>query len=128
MPCYRGVFKDMLLSKALTCINFFLYKQKWLFYHGDEYLWLYCCMDNLYISDRSLYAPTYSFEHSAACLSVVFESLPRFIPFTILWHIGGILDKNVTVNKNYSYPTTIWVSQYFDPNICISCIIYNFCF
>ena len=36
---------EMLLSKALTCINFFLYKQKWLFYHGDGYIWLYCCMN-----------------------------------------------------------------------------------
>ena len=33
--------KGMLLSKALTCMKFFLYKQKWLFYHGDGYLWLY---------------------------------------------------------------------------------------
>ena len=101
----------MLLSKALTCMNFFLYKQKWLFYHGDGYLWLYCCMDNLYISHRSLYAPQHiAFKHSAACLSVVFELLPGFIPFTILWHIGRILNKNVTMNKNYSYPTTLWVS------------------
>ena len=53
--------KEMLLSKALTCMNFFQYKQKWLFYHGDGYPWLYCCMDNLSISHRSLYAPTYSF-------------------------------------------------------------------
>ena len=37
----RLTFKGMLLSKALTCMNFFLYKQKWLFfYHGDGYLWL----------------------------------------------------------------------------------------
>ena len=51
-----------------------------------------------------------AFEHSVACLSVVFELLPGIIQFTLLWHIGGILDKNVTMNNNYSYPTTIWVS------------------
>ena len=28
-----------------------------------------------------------AFERSAACLSVVFELLPGFVPFTILWHI-----------------------------------------
>ena len=27
-----------------------------------------------------------AFEQSEACLSVVFESLPGFIPFAILWH------------------------------------------
>ena len=32
----------------------FLYKSKWLFYHGDWNLWLYCCMNHLYISQRSL--------------------------------------------------------------------------
>ena len=30
-------------------------------------------MNNFYISHRSFYAPSYSFEHSAACLSVVFS-------------------------------------------------------
>ena len=31
------LLKEMLLSKALTCMNFFLHKQKWLFYHGSGY-------------------------------------------------------------------------------------------
>ena len=64
-------------------------------------------MDNLYISHRSLYAQQTAFEHSVACLSVVFELLPGFIPFAILWHSRGILDKNVNMNNNYRYPTTI---------------------
>ena len=38
-----------------SCMKYFLYK-KWLFYHGDGYLSPYCCMNNLYISHRSLYA------------------------------------------------------------------------
>ena len=42
----------LLLSKALACMNVFLYKQKWLFYQGDGYLWPYCCMNNLQISHR----------------------------------------------------------------------------
>ena len=33
----------MLLSKALICMNFFLYKQKWLLYQEEGYLWLHCC-------------------------------------------------------------------------------------
>ena len=53
--------KGIYLSKALTCMKFFLYKQKNVFYQGDRYLWSHCYMNNLYISHRSLYAPTYSF-------------------------------------------------------------------
>ena len=40
----HSLLKGMLLSKALTCFEFFLYKQKWLFYQGDKYFWLYCSM------------------------------------------------------------------------------------
>ena len=49
------------LSKALTCMKIFLYEQELLFCQGDGYLWSHCCMNNLYISHRSLYAPTTSF-------------------------------------------------------------------
>ena len=42
-------------------MNFLLYKQKMLLYQGDGYFWPHCCMNILYISHRSLYAPTYSF-------------------------------------------------------------------
>ena len=49
--------KGIYLSKALTCMNNFLYKQELLFCQGDGYLWPHCCMNNLYISHRSLYAP-----------------------------------------------------------------------
>ena len=34
-----SIVKGMLLSKALTCMKFFLYKQKWLFHHGDGLLY-----------------------------------------------------------------------------------------
>ena len=50
--------KGKLLSKAQTCMIFFLYIKKKLLY--NRYLWLYCCMNNLYISHRSLYALTYN--------------------------------------------------------------------
>ena len=54
-------FKGIYLSKALTCMNTFLYKQELLFCQGDGYFWPHCGMNNLYISHRSLYAQTYSF-------------------------------------------------------------------
>ena len=63
--------KRIYLSKALTCVKVFLFKQKMYFYKGDGYLWPYCCMNNLYISHRSLYAPTYSF---LAIRSMFFQS------------------------------------------------------
>ena len=91
---------------------FFLYKQKCLlFYQGDGYLWPHCCMNNLYISHRSLYAPkNTAFEQSAASLSVCLESFPDLIPFVILWHAGWTLEKLSCMNMNYNYPTTIFRS------------------
>ena len=54
------LFKGVYLSKALTCMKFSLFKQKLLFNQGDGYLWPHCCMNNLYIPHRSLYAPTHN--------------------------------------------------------------------
>ena len=78
--------KGIYLSKALTCMKLFqvLYKQKMLFYQGDGYLWPHCCMNNLYISNRPLYAQHAAFEQLAPCLSVFLELLPGLIPFTML--------------------------------------------
>ena len=36
LPYFKGIY----ISKALTCMKFFLYKQKLLFYQGDEYIQL----------------------------------------------------------------------------------------
>ena len=57
----RIYIKGINLSKALTCMKIFLYKQELQFCQGDRYFWPHCCMNNLYISHRSLYAPKYSF-------------------------------------------------------------------
>ena len=58
------VCKGIYLSKTLTCMEFFSFKQKkkCFFYQGarDGYLWPHCFMNSLYISHRSLYAPTHS--------------------------------------------------------------------
>ena len=48
--------KGIYLLKALTCMQFFLCN-----YQGDGYLWSNCCINNVYISHRSLYDPTYNF-------------------------------------------------------------------
>ena len=56
---YKWMFdiKGIYLSKDLTCIHF---SCKNVFYQGGGHLWPHCCVNNLYISHRSLYALTYS--------------------------------------------------------------------
>ena len=51
--------KGIYLSKALTCMKFFLYKEKMLFYPGDGYLFPHCCMDNNK-SHRDHFTPQYT--------------------------------------------------------------------
>ena len=77
-------FKGIYLSKALTYMKLFLYKLKLLFYPEDGYLWPHCCMNDLFISHKSLYAEHTAFGQSSACLSVFLELLPGLIPFAIL--------------------------------------------
>ena len=72
------------LSKALTCMKCFLYKQKPVFYQKDGFLWPHCCMNNLY-SHINHFTPQHTvFEQSAGCLSVFLGLLPGLIPFAIL--------------------------------------------
>ena len=48
------------------------------------------------------------FEYSAACLSVIFELLPRLIKFASLGACWVISDTNVDMNINYSHPATMY--------------------
>ena len=118
---YKGIY----LSKALTCMKIFLYKKEFLFCQGDWYFWPHCCMNTLYISHRSLYAQTYRFEQSTACLSVFLELLPGLKPLTMLWHAERTLEKIICMNMTYNYSTTIFRSI-LTQILYISGIIYNF--
>ena len=70
---HSSIVKGIYLSKALTFINFFLYKQKSFFYHI------------IYTSHLDHFTPQLkAFEQSTACLSVFLKSLPGLTPFTIL--------------------------------------------
>ena len=51
-------------------------------------------MNNLYISHHFTPQNT-AFEQATACLSVVFQSLPGSIPFTILWVLGEFREKHL---------------------------------
>ena len=118
------MFKGVYLSKADTCMKIFLYKQELLFCQEDRYLWPHCCMSNLYISHRSLYAPTYNF-WAIGSMSVCLELLPGLILLTMLWHAGWTLEKTICMNMTYNYSTTIFRSI-LTQIPCISGIIYNF--
>ena len=115
MPCVKGIY----LSKALTCMNFSWIKRKLYFYQGDGYLWPYCCMNILYISHRSLYAPTNSFWAICGILICLLGLLPGLKPFAILWHGGWTLDKTSCMNINCDY-LTIKFLKYFLQNVQIS--------
>ena len=59
---YEGIFalnrkvQRGYIFQKLFLHEFFLYKQK-----RDGYIWSHCCMNNLYITHISPYAPTYNF-------------------------------------------------------------------
>ena len=85
---FTYMFKEILLSKALTCMIFFLYKQNGYFIMETD-TFGYIAVWTIYTSHIDHFTPQHTtFEHSAACLLVVFELFPDCIPFTILWHIG----------------------------------------
>ena len=65
--------KGIYLSKALTCMKIFLYKQELLFCQGDRYVWPCRCMNNSFISHRSLCAQTYSFSAIHSMLISLFR-------------------------------------------------------
>ena len=104
------VFKGIYLSKALSCMKMFLYKQELLFCQGDGYIWPHCCMNNLYmyISHRSLYAPTYSFWAICSMLISLFRVTSWLDIVNVLWHAGRTLEKNICMNMTYNYSTTIF--------------------
>ena len=80
--------KGIYLSKALTCMKFFLYKQKCFFIKETDIFGHIVVWTNN-TSDIDHFTPQHTvFEQSAACLSVFLELLPGLKLFAILWHTG----------------------------------------
>ena len=117
--------KGIYLSKALTCMKLFLYKKKLLFYQGDRYFWPHCCMNNLYISHRSLYAPTYSFWAIGNMLISCFRITSWFDTVCNIVTDWMNLKKTICMNMNYNYLTAIFRSI-LTQILSSSGIIYNF--
>ena len=70
------LIKGIYLSKALTCMNFFLYKQKMLFIKETD-TFGHIVVRTIYTSHIDHFTPQHTaFEQSAACLSAFLESLP----------------------------------------------------
>ena len=102
-PWYVPFKGTVLLVWFFSCINKTDYFTKETKTFGHIIVW------TIYTYHTDPFTPQHTAcEQSAACLLVFFESLPGSIPFAILWHTGWILDKNVNMNKNYSYRTTIY--------------------
>ena len=114
-----NLYKGIYLSKALTCMKFFLYKQELLFVKetdtfGHIVVW------TTYTSHINHFTPQHTaFELSAACLSVFLELLPGSIPLTMLWHAWWTLDQTICMNVAYNYSTTMFRSI-FAQNVQIS--------
>ena len=105
------IVKGILLSKALTCMKFFQYKQKLPFYQGDWYLWPHCCINDSYVWHRSLYASTHSlWAIGSMLISLLRVFFPGLIPFAILWYAGWTLEKTICMFMNYKYLTAIFRS------------------
>ena len=113
------VIKGIYLSKALTCMIFFLYKLNMLFYEGDGCLWPYCCMNNLYISHRLLHAPTYSFWAIRSMLISLFRVTSWF------YTVCNIVTRWLNFGKKQLHEHELQLSDYnmytyFCPNVQIS--------
>ena len=77
------------VSKTLTYMKYFLYKQKLLVFIKETDTLGHIVVWTIYTSHTDHFTPQHTaFVQSVACLLVVFESLPGFIPFATLWQTG----------------------------------------
>ena len=106
-------------SKALTCMKIYLYKQKWQYFFNDEQ---FIHHTQINLSPNTQFFSTQ--QHA-------YQLLPGLLPFASLRHAGRVLNKNVYMNRSYSYPTTIYESIYAQMYVFLveKCnnIIYDFC-
>ena len=78
------IIKGIYLSKALTCMKFFMYKQKLLFIKETD-TFGHIVVSTIYTSHIDQFTPKHTaFEQSTACLPFFLELLPGLIPFAIL--------------------------------------------
>ena len=106
--------KGMLLSKALTNMKCLLYKQMWLLYQGDGSIWLYCCMNNLYISHRSFCTQTYSFWALSSML------ISRFWVTSWFYSVYNIVTLLVNFREKHLQLSNYNMGKYFRPIVQIS--------
>ena len=124
-----GVVLDCIDSWSLhPLLTLLAWNLSLLFYQGDGYLWSHCCMNNLYISHRSLYVPTYSFWPIGSILISLFRVTSLFGTVCIIL----TLENTSCMNINYNCPTTIYRSifaqmyKFLDENIYLHFLLINF--
>ena len=100
--------KEIYLSKAHTCMIFSCVNKKMLlfFYLREGYLWPHCCMNNIYITHRSLYAPTYSFKAIGSMLISLFRVTSWFDT------VCNIVTRWVKFRENHLHEHKIQLSDY----------------
>ena len=123
--------KGILLSKALTCILFSCTNKNDFFIKETD-TFGHIVIKTIYTSHIDHFTPQHTtLEQSPACLSVVFDLPPGFIPFAILRHAGWTLETNICMNMNYNYPTKIykyfaWMYKFLVENIFLQFWLMNF--
>ena len=109
-----------IFQKLLLAWNFSFINKNCFFCQGDGYLWPHCCMNNLYISHRSLYAPTYSFWAIRSMLISLFRVTAWFdTVYHVVTRWMNFRKKNNCMDMNYNYPSTIFRS-FLAQNVQIS--------
>ena len=117
---YSDAFKGTPITKALTCMKIYLYKQKWKFCQGDVYFWLFCCLSNFCISHRLIYIQTYSFWVRSSFLisHFLFTSWFDSICVTVACWVN-FKEKHLHKHELQFSDYNVW--EYFRPNIHLSC-------
>ena len=117
--------KEIYLSKALTCMIFFLSKQKKAFFIKETDTFGHIVVWTFYTPHIDHFTPLHTaFEQLAACLSVYLEYLPGLIPFTILWHHGWTLGKKTVAS---TWTLIIWLRylEVFWPNKYVFLLLFT---
>ena len=101
-------FQKLLLAWNFSCMN------KNVFYRGDGYLWPHCCINNLHISHRPLYTPTYSFWaiHSMLIsfsrVTSWFDTVSNVVSRWVFdCRLSGV-DKEMPQSHTTNQPMTLW--------------------
>ena len=110
---YSQLIKGVYISRALTCMKIFLYKQTLFFFIKETGTFGHIVVWTIPASHIDHFTPKHTaFEQAAACLSVFLELLP--LTCTVWYRLqycdtlGELLEKTICMNIPFNYLTTIY--------------------